>query len=187
MMEIITSISLFCIVVVLLVVIGFLLTKKDESNNYLIEEFKKDVDNLNQKIGSLESEKKELSSELLERYTLIQSMKNELELQEEKSKKVVSQSKSNQVRLGMTAETLAPFLTQFPYNPTDCSFMGNPLDFVVWNLDAGEIIFVEIKSQNAKESKKQKIIKEIIKSGRVFYEKITINEKGVKVKREENI
>ncbi len=61
-------------------------------------------------------------------------------------------------------------------------FLGNPLDYLVFDLDQGKVIFLEVKSGNSRASKKQKIIKNIIEAGHVYYEELQINEKGVKIK-----
>ena len=61
-------------------------------------------------------------------------------------------------------------------------FLGNPIDYIVFDFDDGKITFLEVKSGNSKPSKRQKIIKNIIKSGRIAYEEIRINERGVRTK-----
>ena len=102
----------------------------------------------------------------------------------EQGKKVLSQKKSSETRLGLVAEQIAPFLAGCPYDPKVMSFLGQPVDFLVFDYDSGEIVFLEVKSGNSKESSRQKLIKNIIKSGKVYYEKMRINEKGVKIIRE---
>jgi len=184
--------SLLFLLIGVLTFIGFYLIFSDANKENILtlesfEELKENNALLNQKLGSIETEKKDLSNSLLECYTTIQRLKKDLDDQEVKTKKIESAKKSGEVRLGLAAETLTPFLSQFPYKPADCQFLGAPVDFIVFNIDAGEIVVVEVKSGNARESKKQKTIKEIIKSGRVYYECIRINENGVKITREENV
>ena len=52
----------------------------------------------------------------------------------------------------------------------------------MYYFDEGAITFLEVKSGNSKPSRRQKTVKHIIRSGRIFYEEIRINEKGIKSK-----
>lgn len=100
----------------------------------------------------------------------------------EKNRELLSQKKSSETRLGQISEHLVPFLENCRHDPKTMHFLGNPIDYLVFDFDQGSITFLEVKSGNSKASKRQKTIKNIIKSGRVFYEEIRINEKGVKNK-----
>ena len=139
-----------------------------------------------QAIGALTEKNNGLLADLQKRDYEIEELRDQLVDEVDKNKKILSQKKSSEVRLGLTSEKMLPFLAEFPYDPSHCTFLGNPLDYIVFNLDQGEIVFVEIKSGGAKESKRQKTIRELIKQGHVFYEKIRINSKGIKVTREKN-
>lgn len=108
---------------------------------------------------------------------------DELGFERERNKTLLSQKKSSETRLGQISEHLVPFLANCPYDPKNLHFLGNPIDYISFDFDEGAIHFIEIKSGNSKASKRQKIIKNIIKSGRVYYEELRINEKGVKVKK----
>jgi predicted Holliday junction resolvase-like endonuclease len=79
-----------------------------------------------------------------------------------------------------------PFLDACPYDPKNLHFLGNPIDYVCFDFDQGSITFLEVKSGNSKPSKRQKTVKNIIKAGRVFYDEIRINEKGVRIKNYQN-
>ena len=67
---------------------------------------------------------------------------------------------------GKVAEAFAPFLRGFPFKPSECKFIGNPIDYLVFEgLDERDIKgvhFVEIKSGESKMSKHQKQIKDLI-------------------------
>lgn len=69
---------------------------------------------------------------------------------------------------GKVAETFAPFLPSFPFNPSECKFIGDPIDFVVFeglnDREIKGIHFVEAKNNSAKMSKHQKQIKDLIDS-----------------------
>lgn len=92
--------------------------------------------------------------------------------------------KSRAVLGGQFSEQLSPYLPDFKYIPTECKFLGKPIDFIVFNgLDSNdlrEIVFLEVKSGNAKLSSKGKKIKEIIKSKRVRWEEYRVPEELTK-------
>lgn len=111
---------------------------------------------------------------------------NNLALEQEKNKEIISQKKSSETRLGQVTEHLVPFLEDCRHDPKNMHFLGQPVDYIVFDFDQGEITFVEVKTGNAKESHRQKTIKNIIKSGKVFYETMRINAKGVVTKKQEN-
>jgi predicted Holliday junction resolvase-like endonuclease len=96
------------------------------------------------------------------------NLQEDLGQEREKNRTLLSQKKSSETRLGQISEHL--------------HFMGNPIDYISFDFDEGKIVLIEVKSGNSKPSKRQKIVKNIIKTGRVFYEEIRINEKGVKSK-----
>ena len=90
----------------------------------------------------------------------------------ENHKKILSQKKSSEVRLGHIAETLAPFLDQFDFEPEQCTFLGQPIDYISFGDD--EITFVEIKSGNSQLNKKQRHIRDLVKSKFVNWKEIRI-------------
>ena len=107
--------------------------------------------------------------------------------EQEKYRKLLSQKKSSETRLGQISENLVPFLVGCPHNPKNMTFLGQPIDYLVFDLDEGKITFLEVKSGNSRASKKQRLIKNIIQEGHVYYEEIRINEKGVKTKKAKNV
>jgi len=109
-----------------------------------------------------------------------------LEAERDKYKTLLSQKKSSETRLGQITENLVPFLDGCAYDPKSMHFQGNPIDYVVYDLDAGRIVFLEVKSGNSKASKNQRTIKNIIQSGRVYYEEMRVNEKGIVSKKAKN-
>lgn len=121
----------------------------------------------------LQDELKDLQKQLL-------VAQEELGQEREKNRTLLSQKKSSETRLGQISEHLVPFLENCRHDPKNMHFMGNPIDYVVFDFDQGAITFLEVKSGNSKPTKRQKVVKNIIKTGRVFYEEIRINEKGIK-------
>lgn len=86
---------------------------------------------------------------------------------------------------GRVAEQFAPLLPEFHYLPSDAKFLGDPVDYVIFdgytdwregNLDAEaiEVILMDIKSGQARLSKGQQAIAEAIQQGRVRFETLRI-------------
>ena len=121
----------------------------------------------------LANDKRILRDRVSQRDGEVAQFRKELTEEKEAKKKVLSQKKSGEVRLGHIAEKLAPFLEDFTYDPSNATFLGQPIDYIVFEDE--EIVFVEIKSGNAKLSPKQKHIKELIENNCVSWKEIRID------------
>ena len=86
---------------------------------------------------------------------------------------LLSQKKSSEVRLGQISEQLAPFIKGFPYDPKKAHFLGNPIDYVIF--DDNKVVCMEIKSGKARLTKGQKDIKDMIDAGKVVFETMRID------------
>jgi predicted Holliday junction resolvase-like endonuclease len=104
-------------------------------------------------------------------------------LLEQDYNKILSQKKSSEVRLGKIGENMAPFFKEWPFNPNDFRFLGNPVDGIQFNDD--EIIFVEIKTGKARLTNSQKSVKQLVKEGKVKFITFRIGEDGCSLKVEE--
>jgi predicted Holliday junction resolvase-like endonuclease len=93
-----------------------------------------------------------------------------------KYSKVLSQKKSSEVVTGHIAEQLAPFLDNFPYDPKQVKFLGQPIDYIHYGDD--QITFIEVKSGKSRLSKKQKHIKQLIENNQVFWDEVRIHGKN---------
>ncbi len=97
--------------------------------------------------------------------------------------------KSRAVLGGQFSEQLAPFLPDFKYLPTECRFVGKPTDLIVFKgMDEKkieEVVFVEVKSGNARLSPQEKNLKEAIEKKRVRFEEYRIPEELTKRKMED--
>jgi|SRR3990172_140823 len=86
--------------------------------------------------------------------------------------------RSRAVLGGQFSEQLAPFLPDFKYLPTECKFMGKPVDLLVFKgMDEKkieEVVFVEVKSGKAKTSPVEKSLKETIEKKKVRWEEYRI-------------
>lgn len=83
--------------------------------------------------------------------------------------------RSRSVLSGLISEQLAPYLPDFPYNPSEMRFLGKPIDFLVFKgLDKGvvdEVVFVEVKTNTSSLSKVEKSLKSAIENKKVnWYE-----------------
>ena len=115
------------------------------------------------------SEFKKKESELIQKK---QELEKKLDEETIARKKVLSQKKSGEVRLGHIAETLAPFLDQFDFEPEKCSFLGQPIDYISFGDD--EITFIEVKSGNSQLSQKQRHIRDLVKAKLVSWKEVRI-------------
>jgi predicted Holliday junction resolvase-like endonuclease len=93
--------------------------------------------------------------------------------------------KSRSILGGQFSEQLAPYLPNFPYLPTECKFIGKPVDLIIFqgmdNKNIENIIFMEIKSGKSKLNYSEKSIKEAIQNKRVKWEEYRIPDKLLKM------
>lgn len=122
---------------------------------------------------SIQEKKVEIQAKEKDYEIAIEKLKDELKEQEKLKAKVTSQKKSSEVRLGHIAETLAPFLDQFEFEPEECSFLGQPIDYISFGQDS--VTFIEVKSGNSQLSAKQRKIRDQIKNGKVKWTEVRIN------------
>lgn len=113
----------------------------------------------------------------------------ELELQHQQAllqaqKRSVNTSRA--VLKGKMAEQLAPILPEFQYLPSDAKFLGDPIDYIIFNgytdlrdgqgsIEDIEIILMDIKSGGARLTKGQMAIAEAVKQGRIRFETVRID------------
>ncbi len=88
--------------------------------------------------------------------------------------------RSTAVKGGQLAEQLAPFLPNFPCNPADAHFLGQPIDYIAFpglceKGTADEILLIEVKTGTSQLSQREKSIKEAIESGKIRYVEYRIN------------
>jgi len=97
------------------------------------------------------------------------------------SKKILSQKKSSEVRLGRIGENMAPFVNDWPYDQNRFRFLGNPVDGIQFTDD--EIIFIEIKTGKSRLSHGQRNIKELVIDGKVSFATFRVSEHGCEFKK----
>ena len=93
---------------------------------------------------------------------------------------------SRAVLKGKMAEQFAPILPEFRYLPSDAKFLGDPVDYVVFDgytdfrdgdgrAEDIEVILLDIKSGGARLSKGQQAIAQAVREGRVRFETLRID------------
>ncbi|MCJ8161373.1 Holliday junction resolvase-like protein [Acinetobacter zhairhuonensis] len=93
---------------------------------------------------------------------------------------------SRAVLKGKMAEQFAPILPEFQYLPSDAKFLGDPVDYVVFDgytdlrdgqgkAEDVEIVLIDIKSGGARLTKGQQAIAQAIQQGRIRFETIRID------------
>lgn len=87
--------------------------------------------------------------------------------------------RSRAVLAGQFSEQLAPYMPGFSYSPTECKFLGKPVDFLVFRgmdeKEIEEVVFVEVKSGKSKLNKQEKNLKEAIEKKRVRWEEYRVD------------
>ena len=119
----------------------------------------------------IQERKQELDAKEKELLLNLSDLEKKLEEETENRKKVVSQKKSSEVRLGSIAETLAPFLDQFEFD-RKLHLLGKPIDYISFGDD--EITFIEVKSGKSQLNSKQRYIRDQIKAKLVSWKEIRI-------------
>ena len=93
---------------------------------------------------------------------------------------------SRAVLKGKMAEQFAPILPEFRYLPSDAKFLGDSVDYVVFDgytdfrdgdgtAEDIEVILLDIKSGGARLSKGQQAIAQAVQAGRVRFETLRID------------
>jgi predicted Holliday junction resolvase-like endonuclease len=127
---------------------------------------------LSEEQQSIKNKEAELLNKEAELLSDIAQVRKNLEEETETRRKVVSQKKSSEVRLGHIAETLAPFLDQFEFDPETCVFLGKPIDYISFADDI--ITIIEVKSGQSQLNSKQRHIRDLIKNNQVAWKEIRI-------------
>ena len=96
-----------------------------------------------------------------------------------------SVNRSRSTLKGRISEQMAPLLPEFPFSPADARFIGNPIDFVVFDGytkvkdekgDAISVVLVEVKKGKGKLSREETLIKRAVEEGRVSWRTIFLKD-----------
>ncbi len=96
-----------------------------------------------------------------------------------------SVNRSRSTLKGRISEQMAPLLPEFPFSPADARFIGNPIDFVVFDGytqakdekgDAISVVLVEVKKGKGRLSREETLIKKAVEEGRVSWRTIFLKD-----------
>ncbi|MBM08056.1 MAG: Holliday junction resolvase [Magnetovibrio sp.] len=143
------------------------------SYNYYI--LRREKSQLNEKLNELKSKYNTLKEDTIAEY---EAFFKAWCISKEKEIRKDALDRSRRVIRGQATEHLAPHLIG-ELNPKDYRFMGNPIDYMVFNGasdiadgeadELKEIIFLEIKTGNSKLSKIERRIKKCIEEKKVSF------------------
>jgi predicted Holliday junction resolvase-like endonuclease len=94
-----------------------------------------------------------------------------------------SVSRSRSALKGRISEQMAPLLPEFPYSPADARFIGNPVDYIVFDGYTGvkddrdefvSVVLVEVKKGKGKLTRREALIKKAVDEGRVSWRTIVL-------------
>jgi predicted Holliday junction resolvase-like endonuclease len=98
-----------------------------------------------------------------------------------------SVSRSRSTLKGRISEQMAPLLPEFPYAPADARFIGNPIDFVVFDgytdVKDGEstaisVVLVEVKKGKGRLTREESLIQKAVEEGRVSWKTILLKDEA---------
>ena len=98
-----------------------------------------------------------------------------------------SVNRSRSTLKGKISEQMAPLLPEFPFAASDARFIGNPIDFVVFdgytqakdeNGDAISVVLVEVKKGKGKLTREESLIKKAVEEGRVSWITVALGDEG---------
>jgi predicted Holliday junction resolvase-like endonuclease len=96
-----------------------------------------------------------------------------------------SVNRSRYTLKGRISEQMAPLLPEFPYSPADARFIGNPIDFVVFDGytkakdekgDEISVVLVEVKKGKGKLTREESLIKKAVEEGRFSWRTIVLKD-----------
>jgi len=100
-----------------------------------------------------------------------------------------SVNRSRSTLKGRIYEQMAPLLPEFPFSPADARFIGNPIDFVVFDgytkvkdekSDAISVVLVEVKKGKGKLTREETLIKKAVEEGWVSWRTIVIKDESAR-------
>jgi len=106
----------------------------------------------------------------------IVDLSEKLQTTKEEEKKQKGRAQSAHTTKGQILEKWCPFI-EHPqiephWQPKDWSFLGNPIDYIVW--DEKGIVFLDVKAGKSQLTKKQRMIRDLIKEGNVEWREIRL-------------
>lgn len=138
-------------------------------------------------IGKLSETVRVLESQIYKQEHDIEMLAENLKVSQAEAKHQKGRAASAHTSKGQILEKWTPFLTHEQidenWTPQDWSFLGNPLDYVVWewyqdkekNLAEGKVVLLDVKAAKSQLTTKQRRIRDLIKAGRVEWREIRLD------------
>lgn len=151
--------------------------------DYKVESEKKD------KEYKVELEKSKTATEKILKEWQVKYIKDIEELKKlfkESEKKIKEKSVSSSRRslVGKFIEKFVPFLSKIKYAPADMQFLGQPIDYIVFDGLREDmikkVVFLEVKTGESKLTKREKSLKETIEKRRVSWKEIRVDTESKK-------
>ncbi len=113
---------------------------------------------------------------LSETAQIVVNLQEKLAETQAEEKKQKGRAQSAHTTKGQILEKWCPFIDHpqiEPYwKPKDWSFMGSPIDYIVW--DENGIVFLDVKAGKSQLTKKQRMIRDLIRAGNVEWREIRL-------------
>jgi predicted Holliday junction resolvase-like endonuclease len=165
-------------------VIGYFIAKRmlsqqkwGDKEAVLNEKFKRNIAELEKKY-EVEMKGYDAKMERLEKDWKIKYVKDIQELENsfksaEKIIRLKSVSSSRRSLIGKFIEKFVPFLNNIGYEPSDMHFLGQPIDYIVFDGlhgdEVNKIVFLEVKTGESKLTKREKSLKEAVEKKKVYW------------------
>ncbi|MEM5772858.1 MAG: Holliday junction resolvase-like protein [Candidatus Aenigmatarchaeota archaeon] len=169
------SYEIIGLIILTIISIFFLIKYREWKSKYkeMFERLQSDITNLQKN-----------NIELQSKYTELQTNFN-IKVEEETKKRIEEARETAILRyagkiVGSILEKIAPFTKKIKYLPEDMKFLGDPIDYVVFDGKSSDevkkVVFLEVKSGTGGLNKIQKQIKDIIKNKNVEWEEVEFGE-----------
>lgn len=188
-MELVSTVAIILIVVVMGLLWEILRLYRKEPEYRLeiqeVEVVKPDPETLVQ-LAQRETELRFAENQVSNLTETLESVREVLAETRAEVKKQKGRAASAHTSKGQILEKWTPFLThpeiEPHWKPEDWSFMGNPLDYIVWewyedrelNEVQGRIVFLDVKAAKSQLSTKQRRIRDLVKAGRIEWREIRL-------------
>jgi predicted Holliday junction resolvase-like endonuclease len=96
-----------------------------------------------------------------------------------------SVNRSRSTLKGRISEQMAPLLPEFPFSPADARFIGNPIDFVVFDgytlakdekAESISVVLVEVKKGKGRLSREENLFRTAVEEGRVSWRTVVLKD-----------
>lgn len=127
-------------------------------------------------IGQMGQNIRFLENSLGETAQIVVELESKLEETMKEEKKQKGRAQSAHTTKGQILEKWCPFIDhpqiEPHWKPKDWSFLGNPIDYIVW--DEKGIVFLDVKAGKSQLTTKQRMIRDLIREGNVEWREIRL-------------